>query len=63
MEAAAVAWVAEITKKPFFAVKVVTDIVDGDRPTSEEFLENLASAAKSLQEVLPKIIEFVYGKE
>jgi 5'-methylthioadenosine nucleosidase len=30
MEAAAVAWVAELLHKPFLAVKVITDIVDGN---------------------------------
>ena len=62
MEAAAIAWVAEETKTPFFALKVVTDIVDGDRPTQEEFLENLGSAAKSLQVALPKLIDYIKGK-
>jgi nucleoside phosphorylase len=33
MEAAAIAYVAELAGVPFFGVKVVTDIVDGDRPT------------------------------
>jgi 5'-methylthioadenosine nucleosidase len=40
----------------------VTDIVDGDRPAQEEFMENLSVAAKSLQDALPKVIEFVCGK-
>jgi len=31
MEAAAIAWVAKLNNTPFFALKVVTDIVDGDR--------------------------------
>jgi 5'-methylthioadenosine nucleosidase len=62
MEAAAIAWVAEETKTPFFALKVVTDIVDGDRPTQEEFLENLGAAAKSLQLALPKMINYIKGK-
>lgn len=62
MEAAAVAWVAEITNKPMFAIKVVTDIVDGDRPTEEEFFENLSAAATSLQEAVPRAIEFIIGR-
>ena len=41
----------------------VTDIVDGDKPTEEEFLENLGAAAKSLQEALPRVLEAVAGKE
>ena len=57
MEAAAIAWVAEQTKIPFCALKVVTDLVDGGRPSQEEFLENLASAAQSLQRALPKVLD------
>ncbi len=63
MEAAAIAYVAELANVPFFALKVVTDIVDGDRPTTEEFLENLGTAAKSLQEKIPKVIDFVAGRK
>ncbi|KAK3288813.1 hypothetical protein CYMTET_3724 [Cymbomonas tetramitiformis] len=62
MEGAALAYVADLCKIPFFSIKSVTDIVDGDRTTSEEFLENLAAAAKSLQSTLPKAIEFIAGK-
>ena len=36
MEAAAIAWVAEMLNVPFFGVKVLTDIVDGDRATEDE---------------------------
>eukprot|EP00878_Enallax_costatus_P032170 GHUV01035281.1.p1 GENE.GHUV01035281.1~~GHUV01035281.1.p1 ORF type:complete len:132 (+),score=52.74 GHUV01035281.1:623-1018(+) len=62
MEAAAIAWVAQLFRKPMFCVKAVTDIVDGDRPTQEEFLENLNAAAAALQQTLPKVLEFVAGK-
>eukprot|EP00956_Cyclotella_meneghiniana_P033457 scaffold96383_cov68-Cyclotella_meneghiniana.AAC.7 len=63
MEAAAIAWSAEMFGTPHFGVKVVTDIVDGDKPSHEEFLENLGTAAKSLQEALPKVIDFVCDKK
>jgi 5'-methylthioadenosine nucleosidase len=63
MEAAAIAYVAELANVPFFGVKVVTDIVDGDRPTQEEFFENLAAASASLQEKIPRVIDFVVGKK
>jgi 5'-methylthioadenosine nucleosidase len=50
MEAGAIAWVCDLFQKtPFFGVKTITDIVDGDRPTQDEFLENLHAAAKALQ--------------
>ena len=119
MEAAAIAWSAHLFGTPMFALKSITDIVDGapldtaacqcqvlrrlcaacmhgamhrmvsavrlnpvavvlpiehgglgallwaplgpiilsagDRPTHEEFLENLAAAAQSLQEKLPQV--------
>lgn len=62
MEAAAIAWAAALSNTPFIALKVVTDIVDGDRPTQDEFFENLATAAASLQVMIPKVIDFVVGK-
>ena len=62
MEAAAIAWVAELSNTPFFALKVVTDIVDGDQVTQDEFLANLHTAATTLQEKLLAVITFVAGK-
>ena len=44
------------------ALQVVTDIVDGGRPTQEEFFENLAASA-SLQDKIPKVLDFVVGKK
>jgi 5'-methylthioadenosine nucleosidase len=63
MEAAAIAYVSELAKVPFFAFKVVTDIVDGDRVTQDEFFENLAAASASLQEKIPKVVEFITGRK
>jgi len=34
-------------------------VFDGDKPTQEEFFENLASAAKSLQKAIPKVLDYV----
>jgi len=62
MEAAAISWSSSLFGTPHFGVKVVTDIVDGDRPSNEEFLENLGAAAKKLQESMPSVIDFVCGK-
>jgi hypothetical protein len=62
MEAAAIAWVAQLFAKPMFCIKAVTDIVDGDRATQEEFLENLSAAAGALQRTLPRVLEFISGK-
>ena len=62
MEAAAIAWSAEVWGTPHFGVKVVTDIVDGDKPSHEEFMENLGTAARSLQTTLPRVIDYVCDK-
>lgn len=56
MEAAAVAGVAARAGCHFTALKVITDIVDGPKPTVEEFLSNLAHAGEVLSEALPKLL-------
>lgn len=62
MEAAAVAWAAALFHVPLLCVKAVTDIVDGGRPSHEEFLENLHAAAASLQRTLPLVLSFMSGR-
>ena len=49
MEGAGIAWAAHLSGTPLFALKSITDIVDGDRPPQEEFLENLSRAAIALK--------------
>lgn len=41
MEAAGIAHVATMFGVPLIAIKAITDIVDGDKPTQDEFMENL----------------------
>jgi len=48
MEAAGIAWVAYLLKKPIFALKAITDFVDSDHPTQDQFLKNLAIASEKL---------------
>ena len=48
MEAAGIVWATHLFDVPLLALKSVTDIVDGDRPTGEEFLANLGAASKAL---------------
>lgn len=62
MEAASVAWVVQLFHKHMFCVKAITDIVDGDRATEVEFLENLNAAAAALQRTLPQVLQFIDGK-
>jgi 5'-methylthioadenosine nucleosidase len=59
MEGAAIAYLCHQLGTPMFALKSVTDIVDGEHPTSEEFMKNLATAAKALREALPKVLSFI----
>ena len=62
MECAAVAYVCRMWGVPMFAVKSVTDIVDGDREAHEEFLANLSMAASALKTALVQVLEFMQGK-
>jgi 5'-methylthioadenosine nucleosidase len=59
MEAAAIAYVCEQVRIPYLGVKSITDIVDGDRVTSEEFLENLETASINLQEFLILLLDHI----
>eukprot|EP00218_Dolichomastix_sp_CCMP3274_P011785 CAMPEP_0170143364 /NCGR_PEP_ID=MMETSP0033_2-20121228/10528_1 /TAXON_ID=195969 /ORGANISM="Dolichomastix tenuilepis, Strain CCMP3274" /LENGTH=245 /DNA_ID=CAMNT_0010379811 /DNA_START=18 /DNA_END=755 /DNA_ORIENTATION=+ len=62
MEAAGIAFVADLHSMPFVALKAITDIVDGDKPSHEEFMQNLGTAAQALQAAVPKFIAHVAGK-
>lgn len=57
MEAAAIAWVAQLHNTPFLAIKSITDIVDSGRPTAEEFNANLHQAAITLQQACFLLVE------
>ncbi|NVO12236.1 MAG: 5'-methylthioadenosine nucleosidase [Bacteroidales bacterium] len=58
MEAASIAWVADLYKIPFFAVKSITDLVDNFTPTEEEYLRNLTSASMALSREVVRIIKY-----
>lgn len=62
MEGAAVAYVADLLKVPAIFVKAVTDIVDGDKPTAEEFLQNLATVTAALDQAVTQVVDFINGK-
>lgn len=61
-QGAAVAYVAELLKVPAIFVKAVTDVVDGEKPTAEEFLQNLAAVTASLGQAVTQVIDFINGK-
>ncbi|KAH0915857.1 hypothetical protein HID58_030303 [Brassica napus] len=62
LKGAAVAYVAELLKVPVIFLKAVTDLIDGDKPTAEEFLQNLAVVTSALEETATKVINFIHGK-
>ncbi|EFJ26268.1 hypothetical protein SELMODRAFT_98535, partial [Selaginella moellendorffii] len=59
---AAVVYVTNLLSVPAILLKSVTDIVDGVRPTTEEFLENLSTAAVALLKTVVMALKFVHGK-
>ena len=63
MEAAAVAWVCQQLGVPFFALKAITDIVDGPKPTLGEFQTNLVAAAAAIQLKLATVLRLLAGTE
>lgn len=43
-------------------MKAITDIVDGDKPTSEEYVQNLSAVTVALGEAVNQVIHFIDGK-
>ncbi|KAJ6824676.1 putative 5'-methylthioadenosine/S-adenosylhomocysteine nucleosidase 2 [Iris pallida] len=62
MEGAAVAYVADLLSVPAIFVKAVTDIVDGEKPTAEEFLQNLIAVTAALDQAVTQVVDYVNGK-
>ncbi|PIA59872.1 hypothetical protein AQUCO_00400621v1 [Aquilegia coerulea] len=62
MEGAAIAYVADLLSVPAIFVKAVTDIADGDKPTAEEFLQNLVAATAALDQAVTRVVDFISGK-
>ena len=63
MEAAAISNVCEIAGVNHVHLKVVTDLIDGGRPSHEEFMENLGKAAESLQVNVGKVLDFLKSEK
>lgn len=63
MEAGAIAWVADLWKVPMFCIKSITDMVDTDSPSVQEFQDNLAAASKALEAIVPKVLTFISHKQ
>ncbi|KAF5196164.1 5'-methylthioadenosine/S-adenosylhomocysteine nucleosidase [Thalictrum thalictroides] len=62
MEGAAIAYVADLLSVPAIFVKAVTDIVDDDKPTAEEFLKNLVAVTAALDQAVGQVVDFISGK-
>jgi nucleoside phosphorylase len=56
MEAASVAWVSAMNNIPFAALKVITDLVDGEIATEDEFVTNLRYASNRLSEGILSLV-------
>ena len=56
------AHVADMFSTPAIFVKAVTEIVDGEKPTAEEFLQNLTAATKALDQAVAEVVNFISGK-
>jgi 5'-methylthioadenosine nucleosidase len=59
MEAAAIAEVAALCGVGVVAVKAVTDIVDTEACTAQQFLKNYTLAVTALAQVIPKLVALV----
>lgn len=62
LQGAAVAYVADLLSVPVIFVKAVTDLIDGEKPTAEEFLQNLAIVSAALEQAVTEVIDFINGK-
>lgn len=62
MEAAAIAWVVELFKKPFFCIKVITDLVDDVSNGAAHFESNFVRATSTLRQAVIGVLGFVEGK-
>lgn len=59
MEATAIAWVAWTMKVPLIVLKAVTDLVDGEHPTQDEFLAHLSLASRKIMEKTLEVLSFL----
>lgn len=59
MEAAAIAWVCYRSNTPFLAIKGVTDFIDTKEPITKQFLKNLSTTSKNLQEVVVEVLKYL----
>jgi len=59
MEAAAVAWICMLYKTPMFALKTITNILDEENNSEEEFSKNLQAASRSLNKDVLSLLHLI----
>lgn len=62
MEAAAVAWVADLLATPMLAVKAVTDLIDHPAGSAAQFTANLSMASARLADALVTTLHWCAGR-
>ncbi|TQV88399.1 5'-methylthioadenosine nucleosidase [Aliikangiella coralliicola] len=62
MEAAAIAWVAMLFKVPMMALKSITNLVDQENRSEEEFLNHLSRASRSLHDKILDLVDYLQNK-
>lgn len=63
MEAAAVAYVCDLHRVPFMALKAVTDLVDHHETTASQFTTNLAMASRRLADTVVRVVDWCATRE
>jgi len=59
MEATTIAEMCYQARLPMIAIKAITDLVDGEHPSQEEFLQNLKLASQSLQGAVSCVLRHI----
>ncbi len=62
MEAAAIAWVAQLLSVPVMAVKSITNLVDLDNQSEAEFMKHFEYASLSLRDALLAVLDYLSGR-
>jgi len=62
MEAAAIAWIAMLYSIPCMAIKSITNLVDEDNNSEQEFVKNFETASSSLTSAVFNVLSYMDGK-
>ncbi len=62
MEAAGIAWVAMLFKVPMMALKSITNLLDEDNCSEQEFLQNLAYSSQCLHDKVLELVDYLQDK-